>query len=87
MKYLVSKETQQIILDIWYDKEERLWLCQGAVCWNPEVMCKEGEEEEYGYFVEDIPEEEILKILLVSDEDLYWIDNKVLTNNQVRAIK
>ena len=56
MNYLVDKSFRQISLDTWFDEEERLWLCQGAVCWNPDIVCKEGEEEQHGYIVADIPE-------------------------------
>lgn len=85
MKYLVDKSFRQISLDTCFDEEERLWLCQGAVCWNPEIVCKEGEEEQHGYIVADIPEEEIIMFALDGeDEDLYYINDKVLPRDKVQ---
>ena len=87
MRYLIDKSFRQISLDTWFDEEERLWLCQGTVCWNPDIVCKEGEEEQHGYIVADIPEEEIISFALNGeDEDLYYINGKVLPRNQVRII-
>ena len=87
MNYLVDKSFRQISLDTWFDEEERLWLCQGTVCWNPDIVCKEGEEEQQGYIVADIPEEVIISLALNGeDEDLYYINGKVLPRNQVQII-
>lgn len=85
MKYLVNKSFRQISLDTWFDEKEYLWRCQGAVCWNLDIVCKEGEEEQHGYFVADIPEEEIVAFALNGDDsDLYYINGKVLPRNQVQ---
>lgn len=87
MRYLIDKSLHQISLGTWFDEGERLWLCQGAVCWNPDIVCKEDEEDQYGYIVEDIPEEEIIKFALNGeDEDLYYIDGKVLPRSRVQII-
>ena len=85
MKYLVDKSFRQISLNTCFDEEERLWLCQGAVCWNPDIVCKEGEEEQHGYIVADIPEEEIIMFALNGEDgDLYYINDKVLPRNKVQ---
>lgn len=81
MEYLVDKESRQIILDAWFDDEERCWLGRGGVCWSAYVFCKEGEEERCGYMVVDIPEEAINPFLSDGYEVLYYIDGKVKMDN------
>ena len=83
MKYLVDNSSHRINLEAWLDEDEGVWLEPGVVCWNPCILCKKGEENKIGYSVEDIPEDKVLKPLLLSDEDLYWTNGKVLTLNQV----
>lgn len=84
MKYLVGKDTHQINVDAWFDEEERHWLGRGVVCWNPRDYCAEGEEEQNGYVVEDIDDEQIDPFLLNGEENLYYIDGKVLPRNKVQ---
>lgn len=82
MKYLIDSKTHRINQEAWYDEEDRVWLEPGVVCWNPEQLCKEGEEKENGYIVVDIPEEEIYLLLDEREEDLYYIKGKVTTKRR-----
>lgn len=84
MNYLVDKKFRQINLEAWFDEDERRWLERGAVCWNPCVCCEDGKEEQQGYIVEDISEEEIDQFLMDEEEDLYYIDGKVFPCEEVR---
>lgn len=84
MNYLVDKNTSQINIESWFDEDKHAWLERGVVCWNPCVLCKEGEEEQQGYIVEDIPEEEIDQFLMDEEEDLYYIDGKVFPREEVQ---
>ena len=84
MNYLVDKKFRQINLEAWFDEDERRWLERGAVCWNPCVCCEEGKEEQQGYIVEDILEEEMDQFLMDEEADLYYIDGKVLPRDNVQ---
>ena len=84
MNYLVDKKFRQINLEAWFEEDEHRWLERGAVCWNPCVLCAESEEEQHGYSVADIPEEEIDRFLSDDEDELYWIDGKVLPRDKVR---
>ena len=81
MEYLVDKETRQILIDAWFDEDERLWLTSGGVCWSACTICAEGEEVEAGYVVEDIPEEEIDPLMNEGYEVLFYINGKVTLDN------
>ena len=81
MEYLVAKETRQILIDAWFDEDERLWLTRGGVCWSACTICAEGEEVEAGYVVEDIPEEEIDPLMNEGYEVLFYINGKVTLDN------
>lgn len=84
MNYLVDKITRQIISEAWFDEDKGAWLSQGAVCWVPCILCKDGEESNSGYEVAEIADEKI-DSLLSDEEDLYYIEGKVLPRNQVKV--
>ena len=83
MEYLVDKETRQILIDAWFDEDERLCLTRGGVCWSACTICVEGEEDEAGYMVEDIPEEEIDPLMNEGYEVLFYINGKVTLDNPI----
>ena len=80
MKYLVDKETRQINLEVWFDEKRHLWLEHGVTCWNPDIFCKEGEEEQCGCTVEDVPEKEMFKMLADGfSGNFYFANGRLLT--------
>lgn len=80
MKYLVDKESHVIYLDVSFDSKRHLWLEPGVVCWNPDIFCKEGEEEQSGCTVEDVPEKEMFKMLANGySGNFYFINGQLLT--------
>ena len=81
MEYLADKETRQILIDAWFDEDERLWLTRGGVGWSACAICAEGEEVEAGYVVEDIPEEEIDPLMNEGYEVLFYINGQVTLDN------
>lgn len=83
MECLVDKETRQILIDAWFDEDERLWLTGGGVCWSASTICTEGKEDEAGYVVEDIPEEEINPLMNEGYEVLFYINGKVTLDNPI----
>ena len=62
MKVLKKKNSEEIASCVQIVDDElgrHGWYVSGVVCWNPDLVCLIGEEEENGYEVVDMTEEEL----------------------------
>lgn len=83
MEYLVNKETHVVNLNIMYDSQRHLWLDIEASFDNPDIFCKEGEENQYGYIVEDVPEKEMFMLLANGYSGNFYCHNGQLSTDKV----
>lgn len=59
LKYKNSEEIASYVPMIDEEYGRNGWYVSGVVCWNPELVCRIGEEEQNGFEVVEMSEDEL----------------------------
>lgn len=59
LKYKNSEEIASYVTIVDEQTDRNGWYVSGVVCWNPDLVCRIGEEEQNGFEVVEMTEEEL----------------------------